>query len=92
MKNSDSMKRMKAMAEAVDRIMKEQEKQKAQEAAGAEDDDMDLAADMLMEAADLIEDAADLLVQAASLLKGEEIEADCCFPCCVVEVFCDDEL
>ncbi len=29
MKNSDSMKRMKAMAEAVDKIMKEQEKQKA---------------------------------------------------------------
>ena len=27
MKNSDSMKRMKAMAEAIDKIMKEQEKQ-----------------------------------------------------------------
>ena len=78
MKNSDSMKRMKAMAETIDKIMKEQEKQKAQEAVEAENDDMDLA--------------ADLLVQAASLLKGEEIEADCCFPCCVVEVFCDDEL
>ena len=88
MKNSDFMKRMKAMAN----LMKEQDEQKAREAIEAEDDDMDLAADMLMEAADLIEDAADLLVQAASLLRGEDIEAECCFPCCVVEVFCDDEL
>ncbi len=92
MKNSDSMKRMKAMAEAIDKIMKEQEKQKAQDTVEAENDDMDLAADMLMEAADLIEDAADLLVQAASLLRGEDIEADCCFPCCIMEVYCDDEL
>jgi hypothetical protein len=61
-------------------------------AVDAENDDMDLAADMLMEAADIIEEAADLLVQAASLLRGEDIEADRCFPCCVVEVYCDDEL
>ena len=80
------------MAEAVDKIMKEQEKQKAQEAVKAENDDMDLAADMLMEAADLIEDAADLLVQVSFLLRDKDIEADFCFPCCVVEVFCDDEL
>ena len=91
MKNSDSMKRMKAMAEAFEKLMKEQDEQKAREAIEPEDDDMDLAADMLMEAADLIEDAADLFVQAASLLRGEDIDADC-FPCCVVEVFCDDEL
>ena len=53
--------------------------------------DMDLAADMLMEAANLIEDAADLLVQVSFLLRDKDIEADSCFPCCVVEVFCDDE-
>ena len=73
-------------------FFKNNTKEKAQEAVDAENDDMNLTADMLIEAADLIEDAADLLVQAASLLKGEEIEADCCFPYCVVEVFCDDVL
>ena len=51
-----------------------------------------LAADMLMEAANLIEDAADLLVQVSFLLRDKDIEADSCFPCCVVEVYCDDEL
>ena len=64
MMNEDSKKRLKAMAKAVAKLMKEQDEQKARGAAEAEDDDMDLAADMLMEA---------------------------CFPCCVVEVFCDDE-
>ena len=92
MKNEDFMKRLKAMAEIAAKITNEQEAQKDREAAEAEDDDMDLAADMLMEAADLIEDATDLLVQAASLLRGEDIEADCCFPCCIMEVYCDDEL
>ena len=53
---------------------------------------MDLAADMLMEASDLLDEAGDLLSQAAAILRGEDIEADCCFPCCVVEVCCDDEL
>ena len=91
MKNCDSMKRMKAMAEAIEKLMKEQDEQKARGAAEAEDDDMDLAADMLMEAANLIEDAADLLVQVSFLLRDKDIEADSCFPCCVVEVFCDDE-
>ena len=80
MKNEDFMKRLKAMAEI------------AREAAEAEDDDMDLAADMLMEASDLLDEAGDLLSQAAAILRGEDIEADCCFPCCVVEVCCDDEL
>ena len=92
MKNSDSMKRMKAMAEAIDKIMKEQEKQKAQDTVEAENDDMDFAVDMLMEAADLIEDAADLLVQVSFLLRDKDIEADSCFPCCIMEVYCDDEL
>lgn len=78
MKNDDFMKRLKAMAEIAAKISKEQEAQKDREAAEAEDDDMVLAADLLMEASDL--------------LKGEDIEADCCFPCCVVEVCCDDEL
>ncbi len=92
MMNEDSKKRLKAMAEAVAKLMKEQDEQKARETAEAEDDDMDLAADMLMEAANLIEDAADLLVQVSFLLRDKDIEADPCFPCCVVEVYCDDEL
>ena len=91
MKNEDFMKRLKAMAEIAAKITKEQEAQKDRKAAEAEDDDMDLAADMLMEAANLIEDAADLLVQVSFLLRDKDIEADSCFPCCVVEVFCDDE-
>ena len=93
MKNEDFMKRLKAMAEIAAKISKEQEAQKGQEAAEAEDDDMDLAADMLMEASDLLDEAGDLLYQAAAILRGEDdIEADCCIPCCVVEVICDDEL
>ena len=81
MMNEDSKKRLKAMAEAVAKLMKEQDEQKARETAEAEDDDMDLAADMLMEAANLIEDAADLLVQVSFLLRDKDIEADSCFPC-----------
>ena len=92
MKNEDFMKRLKAMAEIAAKITKEQEAQKGREAAEAEDDDMDLAADMLMEASDLLDEAGDLLSQAAAILRGEDIEAACCFPCCVVEVCCDDEL
>ena len=92
MKNEDFMKRLKAMAEIAAKISKEQEAQKGREAAEAEDDDMDLAADMLMEASDLLDEAGDLLSQAAAILRGEDIEAACCFPCCVVEVCCDDEL
>ena len=92
MKNEDFMKRLKAMAEIAAKISKEQEAQKGQEAAEAEDDDMDLAADMLMEASDLLDEAGDLLYQAAAILRGADIEADCCIPCCVVEVICDDEL
>lgn len=92
MKNEDFMKRLKAMAEIAAKITKEQEAQKDQKATEPEDDDMDLAVDMLMEASDLLDEAGDLLYQAAAILKGEDIEADCCFPCCVVEVCCDDEL
>ena len=92
MKNDDFMNRLKAMAEIAAKISKEQEAQKGREAAEAEDDDMDLAADMLMEASDLLDEAGDLLCQAAAILRGENIEADCCFPCCIVEVCCDDEL
>ena len=92
MKNEDFMKRLKAMAEIAAKISKEQEAQKGREAAEAEDDDMDLAADMLMEASDLLDEAGDLLSQAAAILRGEDIEADCCFPYCVMEVCCDDEL
>ena len=92
MKNDDSMKRLKAMAKAAEKLMKEQEKQKDQKAVEAEDDDRSLAADLMMEASDLLEEAANLVYQATALLNGEDIEAECCFPCCVVEVFCDDEL
>ena len=74
MMNEDSKKRLKAIAEAVAKLMKEQDEQKARETAEAEDDDMDLAADMLMEAANLIEDAADLLVQVSFLLRDKDIE------------------
>ena len=92
MKNEDSMKRLKAMAKTLAELMKEQEAQKAREADAIEEDDMDLAADMLMEASDLLDEAGDLLSQAAAILRGEDIEADCSFPCCIVEVCCDDEL
>ena len=92
MMNEDSKKRLKAMAEAVAKLMKEQDEQKARKAAEAEDDDRVLAADLMMEASDLLEEAANLVYQATALLNGEDIEAECCFPCCVVEVFCDDEL
>ena len=85
MMNEDSKKRLKAMAEAVAKLMKEQDEQKDRKAAEAEDDDRVLAADLMMEASDLLEEAANLVYQA-------NIEADCCFPCCVVEVYCDDEL
>ena len=92
MKNEDFMKRLKAMAEIAAKITKEQEAQKDREAAEAEDDDMVLAADLLMEASELLEEAASLVYEASDLLKGEDIETDCCFPCCIVEVCCDDEL
>ena len=92
MMNEDSKKRLKAMAEAVAKLMKEQDEQKDRKAAEAEDDDRVLAADLMMDASDLLEEAANLVYQATALLNGEDIEAECCFPCCVVEVFCDDEL
>lgn len=92
MMNEDSKKRLKAMAEAVAKLMKEQDEQKDRKAAEAEDDDRVLAADLMMEASDFLEEAANLVYQATALLNGEDIEAECCFPCCVVEVFCDDEL
>ena len=92
MKNDDFMKRLKAMAEIAAKITKEQEAQKDREAAEAEDDDMVLAADLLMEASELLAEAASLVYEASDLLNGEDIEAACCFPCCVVEVICDDEL
>ena len=91
MKNEDFMKRLKAMAEIAAKISKEQEAQKDQEAAEAEDDDMDLAADMLMDASDFLEEASNLIYQAAAILKGEDIEAFRS-PSYVVEVCCDDEL
>ena len=92
MKNEDFMKRLKAMAEIAAKITKEQEAQKDREAAEAEDDDMVLAADLLMEASELLEEAASLVYEASDLLKGEDIEVSCRFPYCVMEVCCDDEL
>ena len=92
MMNEDSKKRLKAMAEIVAKITKEQEAQKDREAAEAEDDDMVLAADLLMDASDLLKQAATLVYEATALIRGEDIEADCCFPCCIMEVYCDDEL
>ena len=92
MKNEDFMKRLKAMAEIAAKITKEQEAQKDREVAEAEDDDMVLAADLLMDASDLLRQAATLVYEATALIRGEDIEADCCFPYCVMEVCCDDEL
>ena len=86
MKNDDSLKRIKAMAEALAKLQKTQAEEKAMQAMEeAEDDDMDLVADMLME-------IAELLSQAAVLINGEDIEADCFPRCCVMEVYFDDEL
>ena len=53
---------------------------------------MVLAADLLMDASDLLKQAATLVYEATALIRGEDIEADCCFPCCIMEVYCDDEL
>ena len=93
MKNNDSLKRIKAMAEALAKIQKAQDEQKAMQAMEeAEDDDMDLVADMLMEIADLLSQAAELSAQAAALINGEDIEADCFPRRCVMEVYFDDEL
>jgi len=92
MKNEDFMKRLKAMAEIAAKISKEQEAQKDREVAEAEDDDMVLAADLLMDASDFLRQAATLVYEATALIRGEDIEADCCFPYCVMEVCCDDEL
>ena len=93
MKNDDSLKRIKAMAEALAKIQKAQDEQKAMQAMEeAEDDDMDLVADMLMEIADLLSQAAALSAQAAALINGEDIEADYFPRCCVMEVYFDDEL
>ena len=88
MKNDDSLKRLKAMAEAIMKLQKAQKEEKPME----EDDDMDLVADMLMEISILLSQAAELSVQAAALINGEDIEADCFPRCCVMEVYFDDEL
>lgn len=89
MKNDDSLKRIKAMAEALAKLQKAQDEEKAMEEA---EDDMDLVADMLMEIADLLSQAAELSAQAAALINGEDIEAECFPRCCVMEVYFDDEL
>ena len=94
MKNDDSLKRIKAMAEALVKLQKKQDEEKAKQAMAEseEEDDMDLVADMLMEIADLLSQAAELSAQAAALINGEDIDADCFPRCCVMEVYFDDEL
>ena len=94
MKNDDSLKRLKSMAEALVKLRKKQDEEKAKQAMAEseEDDDMDLVADMLMEIADLLSQVAELSAQAAALINGEDIEADCSPRCCVMEVYFDDEL
>ena len=92
MKNDDSLKRIKAMAEALAKLQKEQDEEKAMQATEETEDDMDLVADMLMEITDLLSQAAELSAQAAALINGEDIEADCFPCCCVMEVYFDDEL
>ena len=92
MKNDDSLKRIKAMAEALAKLQKAQDEEKAMQAMEETEDDMALVADMLMEIADLLSQAAELSAQAAALINGEDIEADCFPRCCVMEVYFDDEL
>ena len=92
MKNDDSLKRIKAMAEALAKLQKAQDEEKAMQAMKETADDMDLVADMLMEIADLLSQAAELSAQAAALINGEDIDADCFPRCCVMEVYFDDEL
>ena len=92
MKNDDSLKRIKAMAEALAKLQKAQDEEKTMQAMEETEDDMDLVADMLMEIADLLSQAAELSAQAAALINGEDIEADCFPRCCVMEVYFDDEL
>ena len=92
MKNDDSLKRIKAMAEALAKLQKAQDEEKAMQAMEETEDDMDLVADMLMEIAELLSQAAELSAQAAALINGEDIEADCFPRCCVMEVYFDDEL
>ena len=94
MKNDDSLKRIKAMAEALVKLQKKQDEEKAKQAMAEseEEDDMDLVVDMLMEIADLLSQAAELSAHAAALINGEDIEADCFPRCCVMEVYFDDEV
>ena len=92
MKNDDSLKRIRAMAEALAKLQKAQDEEKAMQAMEETEDDMDLVADMLMEITDLLSQAAELSAQAAALINGEDIEADCSPCCCVMEVYFDDEL
>ena len=91
MKNDDSLKRIKAMAEALAKLQKAQDEEKAMQAMEETEDEMDLVADMLMEIADLLSQAAELSAHAAALINGEDIEADCFPRCCVMEVYFDDE-
>ena len=91
MKNDDSLKRIRAMAEALAKLQKAQDEEKAMQAMEETEDEMDLVADMLMEVADLLSQAAELSAQAAALINGEDIEADCVPRCCVMEVYFDDE-
>ena len=60
------------MAEALAKIQKAQDEQKAMQAMEeAEDDDMDLVADMLMEISDLLSQAAELSARLRrSLTRG----------------------
>ena len=92
MKNDDSMRRMKAAVEAIEKLLQKQNEEKAKQTMEEDADDTDLILDMLLEASDLLGEASCLVYQAEALLKGEDIEADCCFPCCIMEVYCDDEL
>ena len=94
MKDKNTMNRLNAAMKAFEKLLQEQEEEKDNMLSDEyEDDDMDLAADMLMEASDLLDEAGDLLCQAAAILRGEDIEADRCIPrCCMMEVYFDDEL
>jgi hypothetical protein len=92
MMNEDSKKRLKAIAEAVAKLMKEQDEQKARETAEAEDDDMDLGCRYADGGGKSYRRCCRSACTGLFSVERQDIEADSCFPCCVVEVYCDDEL
>lgn len=95
MNDKKTMNRLAAQMKAFEKLLREQDKEKAKlsESEAETEDDKDLITDMLLEISDLLAEAADLSAQVAALINGEDIEVDSCYPrCCMMEVYFDDEL